>query len=349
MDYVQVIFLYLLKKMNGNRSVFGIYHILTGKKTAQTLQDCRLFQVSKFFGVFKQFERSTVVKLVNSLLEKNLIKECGENRYDLTPSGEAFLSEQLTVQPLPIHLNGFIYKDVTDVFWRRCALLTQCVSFLKAQNREFIPVIKDGRTQLWVKRKLASNGNQTRDLANKLYSELEVMLKQFSTLEASIFVLRLSGAHRVGLTINQVARELQIELSYAKLLFINVIHGVITKATENKELFGTIYSILEKIETTNLLTETARKTYSLLNRGLSPEEISRTRHLKKNTVEDHIVEIALNCEDFSIEPFVAKETERAIIAVVTELNTRRLKEIKDNLSKKISYFEIRLTLAKKGF
>lgn len=348
MEYLKFILLYLIKKINGSRTIFGAYHILKGKKTAQTLQDCRLFAVQNLFGVYKQLERSSVVEIITFLSENNYIKTCGENRYLLTAIGESFLEKKMREQPLPVHLNGFQYKDVADIFWTRLALLTQCLSYLKINNSNFVPVVKDGRTQLWVKKKLTTSDSSI-DLANKLYSELEAILQQFASLEASIFVLRLSGAHRFGFTIDQVAEQVQIDPSYAKILFTSVIHGMIKKAKENKEVFSGVFSLLDKIDSTNLLTETTQKTYSLLLKGLGIEEISRARLLKINTIEDHIVEIALNCNDFSIEPFVSRETQQLITEVVRNKKTKRLKEIKDKLDESITYFEIRLTLAKKGF
>lgn len=339
----------MVNNLNGNRTVFGAYHILKGKKTSQTLQDCRLFQLTNLFGVLKQLERAAVMEVVNYLVEKNYIRACGENRFVLTPEGDTFLKRKLTEQPLPVHLNGFAYRDTTGVFWTRLSLLTQCLSNLKANILEFFPVIKDTRTQLWVKNKLRSSETNISKLADKFYFEMETMLQQFSSLEASVFVLRLSGTKRVGLTIDQVADELKIDRIYAKLLFINVLHGIMKKSIENKSKYPTIFSIIDQDNTTILLTETTKRTYTLLQRGLDIREISSIRSLKENTVEDHIVEVALNCHDYPIERFVSPEQQRAIMAVVSELNTRRLKEIKDRLHHTISYFQIRLTLAKKGF
>ncbi|MCT8138845.1 helix-turn-helix domain-containing protein [Anaerobacillus sp. CMMVII] len=349
MDYLQIIFLLILKKFNGNRSVFGAYHILKGKKTAQTVQDCRLFHISTLFGVYKQLERSTALKVVNLLLEKEYLIDAGEQRYIVTKKGEEFLQSRLTEAPLPTYLNGFIYKDITDVFWTRMVLLIQCLSFLKLNRSEFIPVSKDARTQAWVKEKLQSSGMSPSQFADRLFLELETMLKQFSNLEATIFVLRLSGVKRVGLTIDQIAQELKIESFYTRLLYIGVIHGLISKVYDHQDEFPLIYSILDRIETTNLLTETAQKTYACLVRGLNIEEISRLRSLKQNTIEDHLVEICLNYEDFSIDSFVSKEIQTEILAVMSELKTKRLKEIKDKLGHTITYFQIRLILAKRGF
>jgi uncharacterized protein YpbB len=339
----------MVNKFNGNRTVFGAYHILKGKKTSQTLQDCRLFQLTNLFGVYKQLERAAVMDVVNDLVEKNYIRACGENRFVLTPQGETSLKRKLTEYPIPVHLNGFAYRDNAGVFWTRLALLTQCLSNLKANIHEFFPVIKDARTQLWVKNKLRSSQIHSSELATTFYFEMETMLHQFSNLEASVFVLRLSGTKRVGLTIDQVADELKIDRIYARLLFISILHGMMKKSIENKSKYPTIFSMIDVVDSTILLTETTKKTYKLLQRGLDIKEISKIRFLKENTVEDHIVEVASNCHDYPIERFVSLEQQQAIMAVVSELNTRRLKEIKDKLHHTISYFQIRLTLAKKGF
>ncbi|KPD00884.1 hypothetical protein LR69_00966 [Geobacillus sp. BCO2] len=76
------------------------------------------------------------------------------------------------------------------------------------------------------------------------------------------------------------------------------------------------------------------------------EAIAEIRRLKRSTIEDHIVEIAANVPGFSIAPFVDDEKAAAIRAAAQALRTRKLKEIREALDGKVSYFEIRLVLAK---
>ncbi|RXJ03901.1 hypothetical protein DS745_00470 [Anaerobacillus alkaliphilus] len=346
MEFLQVIFLLMLKNFDGSRTIFGAYHILNGKKTAQTIQDCRLFQLTHFFGVYKELDRDVVLEAMKQLVEKKFIRPCGENRFLITREGEAYLEEKLEDQPISPHLNGFLYKDVDEIFWTRLVLLSQCLSHLKVEKMHFIPVIKDTRIQLWVKDKLRNGNFNVEELASNLYLELKTLLQYFTNEEATIFVLRLSGVHRVGLTIDQIARELQLERAYVKIIFKGVIHGILDIVNKDIELYPILSGIFERVGDINVLTETTQKTYKLLQKGLSLEEISSVRMLKQSTVEDHVVEVALNVKDFPIDRFVSPGKQEAILEIVKRLGTKRLKEIKKECNEATSYFDIRLTIAK---
>lgn len=348
MDYLTVIFTLMLKKFHGSRTIYGAFHILKGKKSAQTIQDCQLFKLSQFFGVYKDISREEVVDLIKILEKKQFIKECGSKRYQVTTVGDLFLKEKLKKNPVPAYLNGFVYKDSTEVFWRRLSLFIQCISFLEKKKRDFIPITRDIQIQLWVKQRIPRKEQEMSSLAANLYKELHLILQTISSLEADLFVLKLSGYHRIGLTIDQVAQKFHIDRSYAKILFISSLHRILHTLALHKEMYPILYSFLNRPLDGNLLTETAKKTFTLLTRGYSAEDISKMRNLKQNTIEDHIVEIAMNEPNFSIDEYVSLKDQKEIIAILENNSTRSLKEIKEQLKENISYFSIRLTMVKKG-
>lgn len=68
--------------------------------------------------------------------------------------------------------------------------------------------------------------------------------------------------------------------------------------------------------------------------------------MKVATIEDHFVEIALREKDFSIEMFMEKEKIDKVIKVIEALQTRKLRVLKQAIGEDISYFEVRLVLAR---
>lgn len=71
--------------------------------------------------------------------------------------------------------------------------------------------------------------------------------------------------------------------------------------------------------------------------------------MKVNTIEDHLVEIVLSDKSFPIADYVSLDDEREIAAAINELGTKKLKAIKQMVdNKQISFFQIRLVLAKIG-
>ena len=73
------------------------------------------------------------------------------------------------------------------------------------------------------------------------------------------------------------------------------------------------------------------------------ESIAAVRKLKMSTIEDHIIEMAMNDERFPITHFVSEEQIRSVVSKSEELGTKRLKLLKNEFES-LSYFELRLIL-----
>ena len=97
------------------------------------------------------------------------------------------------------------------------------------------------------------------------------------------------------------------------------------------------------------MTQSTKTTLRYIQEGKNLGEIAEIRRLKVNTIEDHLVEIVLSEKDFPISDYVTIEDEREIAEAIKELGTKKLKAIKQMVdNKQISFFQIRLVLAKIG-
>ncbi len=73
----------------------------------------------------------------------------------------------------------------------------------------------------------------------------------------------------------------------------------------NPEQFQQLSSIIKDITSPHSFTISTKKTFEFLQKGWNAERIAEVRNLKKSTIEDHIVEIALLDKSFDISPFVS--------------------------------------------
>ncbi len=103
-----------------------------------------------------------------------------------------------------------------------------------------------------------------------------------------------------------------------------------------------LYSLAKQ----GVLTQSAARTYHLVKKGYQIDKISKVRHLKYNTIEDHIVEIALYDRTFDIQTYVDENIQHQIMSALNEAKTNKLKEIKGRISGTATYFQIRLVLAR---
>ncbi|OKO95177.1 helix-turn-helix domain-containing protein [Geobacillus proteiniphilus] len=337
--YASFLLAHCLRRFNGERTLAAAYHLFSGKKSAQTLQDSKWFQLEPLFGTWKNVTMTALEAAAAALVEQRLALSAKQRTYTLTAAGEEWFVGQAAL--FPRHLNGWRYHEAEPLFWQRLSLIGQTLSNL-VYGRRFAPICRDERTLQWVKQYLLAKGSRQM-LAEALYQELIRLLEAVSEEAAAIFTLRLTSAVRIGWTMEQIAAHLQKDALYVQFQFRNVLHYIMAEAEAGRApMMAELMSGL----TPAVLTQSAQKTYEWLRKGKTVEDIAKLRRLKRSTIEDHVVEIAANVPGFSIAPFVDDEKAAAIRAAAQALRTRKLKEIREALDGKVSYFEIRLVLAK---
>jgi uncharacterized protein YpbB len=340
---IENILLYCLKQINGERTIYSIYHLLNGKKSSQTLQDAHLFSLKRYFRILEPLTRESFDEIFNNILAKKLVEVCGEQRYLLTTAGREYLIQN----PQPHYINGWRYQPYTMLVWERLSLLVQVASNFTFQETKYIPIQKNTEVHNWLKEILKSNTIPKQKLGESLFLELVDCLEQAKDIKPSILVFRLTGNNRIGLTPLQTANMLNMDILQYHLAFINILHCLIQAVEEQPDRYQVLSSLLTNLEQNDSLTLSSRKTWVLLKQGFTPEEIAGIRNLKLSTIEDHLVEFALNIKDFSIHPYVEEEVQQKILEISRQETTRQLKVIRNTL-KTASYFQIRLVLAKYG-
>lgn len=343
MRYLENIILYCLKQLNGERTIYSIYHLLNGKKSSQTIQDAHLFSIKKFFRIFESLTRESFEEIIANLVNKQLICLCGNQRYLLTESGLIHLDKH----SFPQYINGWQYHRQTFPFWERLSLFIQVISNIVFQESQYIPIRKNKEVHMWLKSALKDIKASRGEIGKLLFSELVECLEEAENINPLVVVYRLTGYRQIGLTNIQTAKTLNMEIYDYHLDFINILHYLLQKVENHKNRFHLLALLLQNIENNDSLTSSSRKTLEFLNQDYSIDQIARIRNLKSSTIEDHLVELALNVDDFSIDHYVDKDLRNKIIEISRLSATRELKLIRKNLTS-ASYFQIRLVLAKFG-
>lgn len=349
--YRSILILKCIDKLNGERTVYGIYHLLNGKKSSQTIGDANLFNLTRLFGILKPLNREQFNIEIKMLLQLSLIDEITplSNKFIVNANGHSILRNELKERPIPSQLNGWKYNDQSLLLWRRLSLLTQVLSNLINGKKQYTPIQQEDAVFEWVKEFLVKNGQNRYNLAESLYKEILESLGTVSELEATIFVMRLTSSTRIGYTIEQISSLIKEDETWCQLLFLHSLHTIVKQLEMNGEKFPILVSMTEANQHNNvLLTASTKTTYQMLLQGKTIDEISLNRNLKRNTIEDHIVEVTHQKPDFSIDPFVSPEHQQLILSTYQTMQTKQLRPLKEKLSNEISYFEIRLVLAKLG-
>ncbi|MBE3568611.1 MAG: helix-turn-helix domain-containing protein [Bacillales bacterium] len=347
MNLFQAVLLYCLEKIHGERTVYSIFHILKGKKSLQSIQDVHFYELTKWFSTVPYMNRSDFEKEIQQLCDQQWCHLENGGRAFLLPKGKSELEEFWTKNPALPYLDGWPLHSMASVFWKRLNLLVQTVSHLIHQESIFYPAERNEQVQNWVKKWLLGRKVNRADTGVQLYRELYELLQSEKTEDPRLLVFRLSGYERIGKTAAQTAKQLGMDEPEYWLRFTHLIHFMIHSALHHPKKFPILYEMLLDLHQPVILTKSARKTYDLFQRGLSVEQIANVRRLKRNTIEDHLVEIALNVPDFSIDSFIEKDEFEAFKKAAKTLTSKKLKDIKAILPH-LSYFQIRLVLAKYG-
>ncbi|AGK54741.1 RQC domain-containing protein [Bacillus sp. 1NLA3E] len=345
--YLETVILYCLNQINGERSIYSVYHLLKGKKSSQTIQDAHLFQLTKFFQAYHFLTREELEERIVGFHTKHLVKKVSDQHFLLTNEGKEVLKEQLKARSIPIFINGWGYHSMTGFFWGRLSLLVQVCSNLVHHHTEYIPVQRKSDVQVWIKKFIQNSPTPREELASRLYLEMVRCFESEPLIDPSILVIRLTGHDRIGLTSHQAAGFLQQEYTYYHLNFLSLIHLMIKTVQSDPDQYQLLNAIIADVRNPHSFTFSTQKTYALLNKGLNIDEIAVIRNLKQSTIEDHIVEIAFMDEKFDITPFVQVEKQKMILIAAKQSDSKQLKQIRD-LTSGIEYFEIRLVMAKYG-
>ncbi|WP_377878787.1 helix-turn-helix domain-containing protein [Bacillus sp. CGMCC 1.16607] len=346
--YLSILILFCLRKINGERTIYSIFHLLKGKKSSQTIQDSHLFHLTSLFQTFPSLSRHYFEKEV-STLENNQLIICVEGeKFRLTEKGETLLAEEMEKFPLPPHLNGWTFHSLQDEFWKRFSLLVQVSSNFINYESTYIPIHSDSKISEWLKTALRKLHLNREKLANQLLSEITSCFANEKGINPNVIVLRLTGYKQIGLTPKQAGEHLGMDPAYFQLEFLNIIHFLIHKISKYKTQYPILFHLLSDFQNRIVLTNSSSITYIYLKKGYSIDEIATIRNLKVSTIEDHVVEIVLNEPSFPLEPYVSLENQDLIKKSMIKLATKQLKTIRQDIHEKVSYFQIRLVLAKLG-
>ena len=331
-----------LKAVQGlgqTRSLSAVLHLLNGKKSIQTIQDSYLYSVQYLYNIFSE-ENVDCVQVIQQLENGNFIVIDNQQAF-LTNNGRDFLQENEEHFQYLYELKPFLLQKQARVFLPRLILTIQLLSNTAANTKRFLPVITNRNIQAWVKNfyyKSIKENNVRGELYNELYSILKCSTEEF----ADIFVDSLTGSNHYGATRLQSAMKVnmtEIEFSVWWSLHIQKLIEIM------KEERYPILSEFCQIEEMTITTS-ANKTYDLLTKGYSVDEISNIRKLKRPTIEDHIIEIAYVFDNFPYEMYIFDKQYNEIIESLSSMDTIKLGEVKGKVNKEITYFQIRLALAK---
>ncbi|MEK5231462.1 helix-turn-helix domain-containing protein [Lysinibacillus sp. FSL K6-0232] len=335
------ILLQIFQKLNKERTISAAYHVLRGKRSGQTVQDIGLFQLHQYFGLLPKLPRATFDEAVSLFMQYSWLK--------VQESGHFYMEKlglQRATQTPSFFFDGWHYRGNEHVFFARLSLIVQSLSHKTAAVRSFTPISREPSIQAWVRSFLQQHHYQEGHLQQQLLEECTQAFHKLPVTDANkqLVLYRLSGYRLPGWTWQQLAHERKETVLDSQLAFIELLH-ILLNEVQQQQTYPLLGQIAEGLKVKILLTDSAQQTAQLYEQGYSIEQIAQIRQLKRSTIEDHFVEIAMYEPNFSIGPFVSFEEAEKVWQAAEHYQTKKLKILHEALQD-ISYFQLKLVLAK---
>ncbi|WP_017472221.1 helix-turn-helix domain-containing protein [Amphibacillus jilinensis] len=340
------IILFCVERLKCQRSIASIYHILQGKRAAQTIQDANLYQLTGFFSIYSKLRRSQFDQVTNQLLQSGWIAFDRNNYVYVTEVGKQFLINHQGHFQIE-YFDGVRYAKIVDVFIKRFSLTVQTYSNVVMDRRTFMTIVDDDAEKQWVKRHYQMAQNDLESFLVDLHESTKAFLKSIDHSSAQLFVDRLTGYQQVGLSVQQLARKNNASEHDIKMMLTLTYHRFLQYIEDRRPpiLLSFVNDQLSLVNQ-HFMTNSARKTYQLMCKGLTIDDVVTVRQLKRSTIEDHVVEMAYALPELNIETYIS-DTEFNKIAKAIQLNdNRKLSLIKAYLNDEFNYFQIRLVMAR---
>lgn len=332
-------------RLDGNRSVAAIYHLITGRTSIQTKQDAHLFNLTSFYGIYQSLDKRDFDREIRNLQkDQYILIETGERLFPIATRKAVQLVDENPVDLLAC-LKGSDYGKAAHLFMEKLLLFIQTIANINGGNNSFVAVVDDRAIQNWIRQYFRSIRGSEQNVLKSIQFELTKVLKSFTDSQAQIFIDRLSGLNHYGMGLEQLAGKHGMNVNDVYLLLAAMQHKIMDIIL-NKPQDYLVLSSFVQFKEHKALAESAAITKRMLDQGMDSDSIANLRSLKQNTIQDHIVEIALHDPLFDISPYLPKHVEEEIKKAMNDTKSGKLKDIRQALPEGRDYFQIRLALAR---
>lgn len=301
---------YLLSyfKVDKETNTSQILHVLRGKRTPSMFYLVEINHWHHGFSIDKKIKRSKIKDIINTLVNKDyLIKK--QKGYLLSDIGKEKLTEYFENNYFPLKTVSFSNINLVTPFWERIQLFTQVFSEYSYQNNQYLPIIKNPNHQENVRQLFQAANENIETVFNQWVKEQRHLFERIDNRQADVIINFLTGHDRIGKTRIQVRKKLGMQVDEFNFYFRDILEELIELIRHNRRKFPLHYQLLIQINEEFFLglSQSTYQSYQLLKQGANIQQIAKKRHIKENTVKEHLLEMAFILADFPIQRFVSKE------------------------------------------
>ena len=289
-------------------SISQVLHTLRGKKTPSMYYLTEINQWHHGFSIAKRIEEKDIKNIVEAAYQEKWLRK-KEKGFLLTPLGKEIIEEYFESHYYPEFIHSFNNIDVYGAFWERLQLFSQVFSEYSYYNMNYTAVIKNPQHQekirLLFQTSLRNKSSALKDWTTEQYFIFEKLPEE----KANLLANSLTGHEVIGKTRNQLADEFKMEKNELNFYLRDSLAEIIQLIQKYPNNLVITNKLLENTQKDYYfsMSESTYRTFEMLKNGKEISEIARFRRIKKNTVKEHLLEIAFVLDRFPTKAFVPKE------------------------------------------
>ncbi|GGC80980.1 helix-turn-helix domain-containing protein [Enterococcus wangshanyuanii] len=309
-----------------------LYHLLKGKRTSSVLVYGYLYRNLRFFHLCPELSEQEFNRQLQSLSEAGLLTIDQSGEVQITAKGNLTLNDQnQTIQ----WLDNYRFGKTDEEIWRFLQFLVQVTSHLSYGDKKYIPLEQSPFYQAFLKQRIAVV--KKNELIQMMKTEWHWLLSRLSKKEADYFAQQFSGYEQIGKTVTQILHKesTPFEQFLVKKERLHHLLYEIENMPGETFLKQSIQPFMIKNDNQSM-TQTKKH----LRQQSSIETIAQQRGMKKSTIQDHLLELALT-EEIPFEQYISKETYQFLDQLSSPCPQWVYRTLKQK-NKDLDYFEYRL-------
>ncbi|MFC6260307.1 helix-turn-helix domain-containing protein [Levilactobacillus fujinensis] len=315
-----------------------IENLLRGRRTVSTLYWGQRYHLLPLLDADKHLDRGALTVPAQQLVAANLVTlDSEEDQLLLTPAGQQRQSQVATYYR-PQTSGDWLSLDLGAVR-QRTLLAVQVTSQYAHSTSRYYPLTTDLATRRIIRQWFHRlKGPQ---LAETLSVALIQSLQQLPVQTAEAMTDLLTGYQHPGLTVDQVASKQQ---QTAWEIRLRQRDGLTQIARDARRADHPFHSLLQSLWRSPV-TRSAQATLYAVEQGGSLEQVAAQRHVKTNTVKEHLLEAAI-LSPVAVFPYdqLLPESVRADFATVlnADIDSWQFAQLPEALRARYDFFYFRL-------
>ncbi|GEO68390.1 helix-turn-helix domain-containing protein [Levilactobacillus acidifarinae] len=316
-----------------------IENLLRGRKTVSTLYWGQRYDLLYLLSLDKHLARGGLDTVAQTLVSQKMATwlPAEQPQLRLTALGRKQRDQAVTFRPK----TQALWPQITLGLARQRLLLSvQVVSQYAHQTARYYPLTTDLATRQAVRQWF--HQVKSPELATQVFTALTASLTRLPPMTAQVVTAGFSGYQQPGLTVQQLAQDLQ---RTPWEVYLRHVDGVVQIAQDARQTDHPLHALLAPAWQTAVTRSAQATLRAVATTDLTLDQVAVQRHIKPSTVREHLLEAAIMLPVTAVpyDRLLPPATRQALLAVLpAQLDDWEYTALPVALQQRFDFFTFRL-------